>query len=41
MHDFSYAISGYNTRGHCFKLLTQHGRVNTHKFFFVERVVEP
>jgi len=42
MHDFfSYANSGYNTCGHCCKRFTQHCRVNTHKFFFAERVVEP
>jgi len=40
---FSNANSGYNTRGHCLKLglFIQHCKVNTRKFFFVERVVEP
>jgi hypothetical protein len=37
---FSYANSGYNTRGHCLKLLGQQCRVNTRKFFFSERVIE-
>jgi len=42
IHDFfSHVNSSYNTRGHCFKLFTQHCRVNTRKFFCVERVVEP
>jgi len=41
MHDFfSAANSGNNTRGHYFKLFTQHFRVNTLKFYFAERVVE-
>ena len=40
MHDFfSYANSDYNTHGHCFKLFTQHRRVN--QFFLAKRVVEP
>jgi len=38
---FSYANSGHNTRGHCLKLLGQQCRVNTRKFFFTERVIEP
>ena len=38
---FSYANSGHNTRGHCLKLLGHQCRVNTRKFFFTERVVEP
>jgi hypothetical protein len=38
---FSYVNSGYNTRGHCLKLLGQQCRVNTREFFFAERVIEP
>ena len=38
---FSYVNSGHDTRGHCLKLLGHQCRVNTRKFFFTERVVEP
>ena len=38
---FSYVNSGHDTRGHCLKLLGQPCRVNTRKFFFTERVLEP
>jgi ribonucleases P/MRP protein subunit RPP40 len=38
---FSYVNSGYNTRGHCLKLLGQQCRVNIRKFFFAKRVIEP
>ena len=35
------ANSNHNTRGHTFKLLPSHCRVNVRKSFFAERVVKP
>jgi hypothetical protein len=35
------AAGVHNTRDHCLKLLGQQCQVNTRKFFFTERVVEP
>ena len=39
---FTFANSNHNTRGHAYKLLPSHCRVNVRKgFFFAERVVKP
>ena len=38
---FTFANSNHNTRGHAYKLLPSHCRVNVRKGFFTERVVKP
>jgi len=38
---FTFANSNHNTRGHAYKLLPSHCRVNVRKRFFTERVVKP
>jgi hypothetical protein len=36
---FTIANSGYDTRGHKYKLLTSHSLVDVQKYFFSERVI--
>ena len=36
---FTLANSGYDTRGHCYELLTNHSRIDVRKYFFAERIV--
>ena len=38
---FTFANSNHNTRGHAYKLLPSHCRVDVRKRFFAERVVKP
>ena len=38
---FTLVNSGYNTRGHQYKLSYNHCRIDSRKYFFSERVVKP